>query len=573
MKRRIDQFMWSFQQHFRVTVERELERSLSNIGLVVRVQVLLVGFAIVNDVRHRLCVEPEDGMLSPGDLSDVSRLSEELYNTDPESEIIHWNTRLHQSRQNNLRLRARAKALVTEIEASGLFPEMTFFASTSAPIQNYRVHTCVGIPTQIFESLVSLESDRDNFMYVGKSLQHEVINECLRRADRALYLPDPGEGIEVLGSTDDIVKTATERLVDGMVYRTGGVASDLFRAANEFTSLSYERANNTKGCLIVTNAESAVELANVRFQNPVSMHNARSMRKLLELSDDSIAILADCDKAYGLGDYNAVTDSIEIRVRGHADWEVFFSGIALIRVRNGHAKLPPKPPITRERFVDLAGRTVGSIKLDSIWNVIDKAQMSGYGMTLVISHDPAGETSRLGGQAIPIAPHFLSPAGIVRLGCIDGAVILGSDGLCYAFGVILDGDAEHERGDPSRGSRFNSAIRYQRTKATNSLVVVISDDGMVDLIPSLRPKVHRQKVEQAVIDFCTICATDSVDGEKFSKAFNTVEELAFYLNKDQCDRINESHKIEMERRLEAGGIAIGLTPLRPHSDMDDSYFY
>lgn len=573
MKHRIDQFMWSFQQHFRVAVEHELERALLKIGLIVRVQVLLVGFAIANDVRHRLCVEPEDGVLSPVDLSDVSALAEKLYSADPESEFMYSDTRLQQSWLNTLRSRAQAKALATKIEESGVFSEMSFFASHSTPIGSYRVHTCVGIAMPDIDTLPALESDRVNFRYVGRSLQHEVINECLNRADRALYLPDPGASTGVLGSTDDIVKTAANRLVEGMVYRTGGVASSLFRATNEFTSLSYERANDTKGCLIITDAKSAVKLANVRFQNPVSMHNARSMRKLLELSDDSTSILADCGKAYGLGDYNAVADSIEIRVRGYADWEALFNGITLIRVRNGCAKLPPKPPITRERFVDLAGRTVGSIELDSIWNIIDKAQMSGHGMTLVISHDPAGEISRLGGQAIPIAPHCLSPTDIVRLGRIDGAVILGSDGLCYAFGVILDGDAEYERGDSSRGARFNSAVRYQRTKATDSLVVVISDDGMVDLIPSLKPKMHRQRVEQAVIDFCTICATDPVDGEKFANAFDTVEELAFYLNKDQCDRINENHKIEMDRRAEAGEYASIFIPLRPHPDMDDSYFY
>ena len=573
MKHPTDQSMWSSQRYFRLAVEHELERALLDIGFVVGVQVLLVGFAIANDVRHQLCVEPEDGMLSSANLSSALALAEDLYNADPESKFMYSDTWLQQSRLNYLRLRARAKALVTRIEESGVFPEMSFFTSISATIGSYQVHTCVGIPTQELDALASLESDRVNLKYVGRSLQHEVVNECLNRADRALYSPYLGSSTEVLGSTDDIVRTAAKRLVEGMVNRAGGVASDLFRDLNEFTSLSYERASNTKSRLIVVDAKSVEKLVHVRFQNPVCMHNARIMRKLLELSDDSTAIIADYSQAFGLGDNSAVTDSVEIRVRGHADWEALFNGIALIRVRNGHAKLPPKPPITRERFADLVERTVGSIELNSIWNIIDKAQVSGHGMTLVISHDPAGETARLGGQAIPIAPHCLSPADIVRLGCIDGAVILGSDGLCYAFGVILDGDAEHERGDPSRGSRFNSAVRYQRTRATDSLVVVISDDGMVDLIPSLKPKMHRQKVEQTVTDFCTICATVPVDGEKFAKALKKVDELAFYLNENQCDRISESHKIEMDRRAEAGEYASIFTPLRPHPDMDDSYFY
>ena len=565
--------MWRFQQNFRLAVEHELEQALSDIGFVVKVHILLVGFAITDDVNHQLCIEPEDGPLTTINIPDILALAEDIYQTDPASELIHSHPEVHQLRHQRLRLQARAEALMRRIEESSVFPSTKFFVSISAPICGYRVHTCVGIPIQDLDTLAALEDDHIDLIYVGQSLQHAVINECLHRADQALYLPDPGADLRVIGPTDDIVRAAADSLVKGMVYRTGGVASDLFRAVNNFTALSYERANDTKGCLIISDADKVAEQAHIQFQKPISIYNARNMRKLLELSDDTTVILSDYRRAYGLGAYNAIPDSIEIRVRGHADWEALFNGIALIRVRNGHAKLPPKPPITRERLADLAERIVGSIELDRIWSVIDKAQISGHGMTLVISHDPSGETSRLGDQAMPTVPRCLNPADIVRLGHVDGAVILGPDGHCYAFGVILDGEAERGRGDPARGSRFNSAVRYQRTKAPNSLIVVISDDGMVDLIPPLKPRVHRYRVEQAVADFCAICNTDPVDGEKFAQASDMVEELAFYLNQDQCNRFNECYKKEMDNRLESGNIAIIPTPLRPHPDMDDSYFY
>ena len=60
--------------------------------------------------------------------------------------------------------------------------------------------------------------------------------------------------------------------------------------------------------------------------------------------------------------------------------------------------------------------------------------------------------------------------------------VLGIDGRCYGFGVILDGEAKG-CGDPARGSRYNSAVRYQTTMAPRSVIVVISDDRTVDLIP------------------------------------------------------------------------------------------
>ena len=79
------------------------------------------------------------------------------------------------------------------------------------------------------------------------------------------------------------------------------------------------------------------------------------------------------------------------------------------------------------------------------------------------------------------------------LSAIDGAVLIDWSGHCSAFGVILDGEAK-AKGDMSRGARYNSAVNYlcvmrQRLKEEGRLEtdpiigIVISEDGMVDLLP------------------------------------------------------------------------------------------
>ena len=138
--------------------------------------------------------------------------------------------------------------------------------------------------------------------------------------------------------------------------------------------------------------------------------------------------------------------------------------------------------------------------------------------------------------------------------------------------MILDGTATGQ-GDPARGSRFNSAVRYQKTVPDDALLVVISDDGTADLIPDLKPKVQRDEVEEAVHAFCETCETHPVDGEQFGRTYRQVENLAFYLNDDQCQRVNQAYENEMRRRLEDGGIAAHRPPLRPHPEMDESYFH
>ena len=104
------------------------------------------------------------------------------------------------------------------------------------------------------------------------------------------------------------------------------------------------------------------------------------------------------------------------------------------------------------------------------------------------------------------------------------------------------------------------------------MLVVISDDGTVDLIPQLRPQADRHDVEAAVQAFAECCEADNVHGEEFGRTHDLVKSLAFYLDDAQCQRVNAYYENEMLRRYEAGGIHLSATPLQPHPDMDESYF-
>ncbi len=50
--------------------------------------------------------------------------------------------------------------------------------------------------------------------------------------------------------------------------------------------------------------------------------------------------------------------------------------------------------------------------------------------------------------------------------------------------MILDGLATGE-GDPGRGARYNSAVRYTAASSAPCLVLIVSDDGMIDVHPEL----------------------------------------------------------------------------------------
>ena len=568
----IDQFIWRYQHIFRHSVQYEIERVLASIGMEVEADVVLIGLALDEDARHQICVEPEDGPLVVEHLATVLERTGELFSSDPESSLHETVASVGEARRSRLWKRSRAAALAEAIEGSGSFEGRTFFASDSTPIGGYETHTCIGVSTADLDALPSLELMESDRGFVSRSLQHAVIAECLRRADSALLAPDPGAGHRVLGASEDIVKDAAVRLVEGLVFRSGGVHSDLFGQMNKITSMTYERTGAT-GRVVIADEGTTGVCPHVRFQQRISPFATKIMSKLLRLSGDTSAVLLSNMKglhAYGLGACDPAPNVVEISVRGHAEWDLAVAGLPLLRVAYGHARLP-KPSFGFDKFKDAAERTVGQADVDYIWHVVQEAKASGRGMTLVVSHDPETEMDRLGREAVPLSPDRLDASDLVRFGAVDGAVMLGPDGRCHAFGVILDGTAEG-RGDPARGSRFNSAIRYQRTMARKSLLVVISDDGTMDLVPNLMPKVHRSEVEAAVDDFCAACLEDPVDGERFALTHERVRKLAFYLDEEQCQRVNDDYANEMRRRREAGENTASSSPLRQHPDMDASHF-
>ena len=563
--------MWAYQPYFRFHVEYETKLVLAELGIAsTDVKVVLAGIATEENDRHAICVEPETGPLFAEHLAKVTRRGEELYQLDPESEIRYHPPGSGAAPQRALFLNARANAITEAIEKSGVFNHLAFFVSQSSPINGYALHTCIGIPTDVIGNLPAFQESTVGRTHAGKSLQHEVIRECLYRADKALYLPDPGKALRMLGRTEDIITSATERFIEATLWRTDNQPSDLFSTLNTVSSLTYERAG-AKGNLTVTSRENLEKWLKVKFKNPVGLRESRAMRKILQLSDSTMPVLADSTCAYGLGTSKTAPDVVEVSITGHAKWEASVNGDKFLRVSYGKATIPNQQ-IEKEELKDTAERTVGNANINRIWNIVQTAQQNGQGATIVVSKDPEAETARLSTEGMPIEPDYLEPAEIVGLCSVDGAVIIGPDGRCYAFGVILDGVAD-ESGDRARGARFNSALRYQNRKTPGSMIIVISDDGTIDLLPRLLPRRHEEEVAATVDAFCEYCESTPIDSQEFERLYERVKRLAFYLNDEQCNKVNEKHEQEMERRSASGGIRITGRNLQPDPLMNESYFW
>jgi DNA integrity scanning protein DisA with diadenylate cyclase activity len=116
-----------------------------------------------------------------------------------------------------------------------------------------------------------------------------------------------------------------------------------------------------------------------------------------------------------------------------------------------------------------------------MWQVVLEASRQPKGTLLVVSTEALAEADRLKLQCTLIEPVVLTPIITQLVTAIDGAVMLDPQGYCYSIGVILDGKASG-RGNSTRGARYNSAIRYVESSPYPALVVVVSEDGMVDVM-------------------------------------------------------------------------------------------
>ena len=95
-----------------------------------------------------------------------------------------------------------------------------------------------------------------------------------------------------------------------------------------------------------------------------------------------------------------------------------------------------------------------------------------------------------------------------------GARCLGRAGAAQAARVRLDdlvGD-----GHSARGARYNSAIRYLKGNGAGSLVIIVSEDGSIDLRPNLKRRLHREDVAGAVHRLVAASQGD-VDFEEFHR--------------------------------------------------------
>lgn len=285
---------------------------------------------------------------------------------------------------------------------------------------------------------------------------------------------------------------------------------------NNVAKWNYEGAGN-RGFLELEHSYAHNNQYIVKFSSSKKLfflsYEARTIRKFLELSSEKYPLIINSSEGLilmentpndyywtiqGIGARNDNNDHVEFL--GNGAWKLYmknetvlFDGITYkimqkIEVEDGYNK-------RIKEYYEMLGKQgidVFNVKIDTIIRIIAKAKLQKHGTMVIVSRNAPDEAKRLCGcgRGIIIEPINFNEVSdgnmevIENITKIDGAIMLGEDGVCYAIGVIVDGIA-CENSNPGRGARYNSAYTYVHSQVENkipTLAIVISEDGTVDVL-------------------------------------------------------------------------------------------
>ncbi|MEU6723168.1 hypothetical protein ABZ917_05585 [Nonomuraea wenchangensis] len=566
--------MWPYQHIFRMSVETSVKSALEAVGFTGTSHALLVGFEAEGNHRFPICIDPEDGPYTPRELAHVVSQTEEGYEQHPDRDMLYSDQRSRNLHPILLRRRIRSSILARSLSETSQGRQWEFFASMPARVEDYEVHVVIGLEKSALVKVPRIKTTERDRISVPPSLVHALIEDILNRSTRSLMLPEPGSSLLVLhASTSEILRSATDYFVRSLVYCAGTIfGSDFDLLLNSISSMPYEGRSGQGRIIIAERSLRGLDIA-LEFKLPVKLTNVRAVRKMLEASGPSGFLLADDGKIYGLGSVGPEYDessetAFAVTISSRGAWELHHSTTTLLQVRDGVPRLPA-PPLDVAYLEDLIARLLPGADVPVLLSLAHAAQENEHGAMLVISSSADMEANRLSPQAWAVTPRTLTRDLLIQMTAMDGATLVDVHGHCHAIGVILDGLAAG-KGDPSRGSRYNNAIRYLDSDPPSAIVIVYSSDGTIDILPRLEPRVRRRDVESAVRHYLDLAASGSLNMREISKAWDLVKSLRFYLTAEQCEELNAA-RLEVERRNRSKTRIIEPV-LTPYEEMNDSYW-
>lgn len=539
-------FMWAYQESYRIHVQILIRDTLKKLGVPPEAEVLLVGARSPNSKKsNSVCVEPEDGKWQLSLFDGLLNSIELNYQNHHLKDMFFGDAQSMRDKPEWMRQGSVRQSVSSALKAFDTKNNVTSFCGDVRLVGDYYVTPVIQIPNSTFVKFPPLPSMPVNNVHVRqgfRSLIHATVHAVLDEATEELNKPEPGRFThDRMRNGDEIVRIAAKNFLHtpGLAIQRGYMYTDLFSALNLVSSLMYEGAKGVGQLIIVDPDNEFVEFL-ARFVEPVPFDEPRWVRKVLQMATTGVGLIANSRYIFGLGRLNSLHDAIAqdafiVAFLDHYHWELRCGSQALIR---SHYAVPKQPqePVDKMSFLAHYKRLFASSTAEdgmNLWNLLLVQIGQGHGSMIVVAEDAAVESQRLNKQGTSIEPTRFNDLLLRSVSGIDGTILLDPSGLCHAIGIILDGEAT-EQCTPSRGSRYNSGVRYVQSNSHRRLAIVVSDDGTIDIIPRIQSLVSRSQIEMHVSNL----ETASVENYHDSK--NWLDAHRFYINEEQVSRINRA---------------------------------
>lgn len=577
-------YIWGFQPHFETSVEMAAKSLFKKLDPEIRPNTFLVA---INSGKPSdqpaAVVEPEDHGVQPDDFKSILKLVAELEVVAPgpaycyEEGSTQGEAWAKQEERRGFIGRVR-RAIKQIVEGSHQHDSPKVYVSPGREVGPYFVYSVLLIEAADFDAHPALQRTHRGRYSVTPSLIDAVANTFVDSCWEAILSSFAGQGRDEFPTTDSLLRAAATTFM----YTPFGACENFlgmhggFETCNEISTLTYETTSR-RGRLILAKAGHENVSEALSFHRPPKLRDYRAIRKLLQLAGENEGLICDSEQVLGVGTifgtYNAADEDLFcVEFLGHSKWELTHGGIPLMRVEFGLPQLPKKRLQVRrftETFTRLFPQASDKQKM-GVSRIATAATELSHGAIVIVAENAAQEAIRFGNQSTVIEPKPLSDELLEKASRIDGAMLVSPDGLCHAIGVILDGQV-NEKGTADRGARFNSTIRYVYGSKSPCLGLVVSDDGMVDIVPEFRPRIMRRDIECKLQELRDVTGPPTVNRRVINKLREWLEGHQFYLSQVQCSELNELLDLA-SRKSDGSGWWVEYPPLKPNPEMNDSYF-
>ncbi len=343
-------------------------------------------------------------------------------------------------------------------------------------------------------------------MKVGDAYLQCMINEYYKVISAWASMVTGTVGIEDTFKVSDILKTMERDIeefyikipIDFRKYMLELYGIDI----NVIIGLSgsyYEGSQCDSGICFALSDDNLKEDKNaVLLKEPIEVEeeNIRKMRKLLEMGNARQYLIARKEvnrgwRIVGLCDKSRVRRGIAFRIIRHMVWYMEMLEKEAVYYKCGKYVMECEE-FSRSEFTREYARLFGKGCSDSIMSIFDGAIRQEHG-TIVVILDKGSvykESERLLRESIGMAIEStkFEEEYIHSITSIDGAAIFDDSGMCYAIGVILDGNVSVP-GKTERGARYNSTLKYVercKNQKIKALAIVVSEDRMINILSTVK---------------------------------------------------------------------------------------